>query len=57
MKFTKQVAQQQIFDKKALGRNIRKGDSSYKAKCALCRNTDKSQAHIMLRCEHPAMKY
>jgi hypothetical protein len=35
IKFTK-VAQQHIFDKKAHGGNIRKGDSTYEAKCPLC---------------------
>jgi hypothetical protein len=50
MKFSKLAAQQH-------GRNIRKGDASYEAKCPLCNHNDETQAHIMLRCDHPAMKY
>jgi hypothetical protein len=29
----------------------------YEAKCPLCNHNDENQAHIMLRCDHPAMKY
>jgi hypothetical protein len=57
MKCTKLAAQQHIFDKKANGRNIKKGDTTYEAKCPLCNHNDENQAHIMLRCDHPAMKY
>jgi hypothetical protein len=57
MKLSKQAAQQHIFDKKAHGRNMRKGDAKYEAKCSLCNHNDENQAHIMLRCDHPAMKY
>jgi hypothetical protein len=39
------------------GRNIKKGDPKYEAICPLCLNNDETQAHILLRCCHPAMEY
>jgi hypothetical protein len=42
MKFTKLVAQQHIFDKKAHGRNMKKGDATYEAKYPLCNHNDES---------------
>jgi hypothetical protein len=39
------------------GRNIKKGDPKYEAICPLCLHNNETQAHILLRCCHPAMKY
>jgi hypothetical protein len=57
LRYSKQETQQHIFDKKAHGWNIKKGDPKFKAICPLCIHNDETQAHILLRCCHPAMKY
>jgi hypothetical protein len=56
MRYSKQETQH-IYDKKAHGRNIKKGDPKFDAICPLCLHNDETQAHILLRCFHPAMKY
>jgi hypothetical protein len=35
----------------------RRGDPKFEAICPLCLHNDETQAHILLRCCHPAMKY
>jgi hypothetical protein len=55
MRYRKQETQQHIYDKKAHGRN-RKGDPKFDAICPLCLHNDETQAHILLRCYHPAIK-
>jgi hypothetical protein len=57
LRYSKQETQQHIFDKKAHGRNIKKGDPKFEAICGLCLNNDETKAHILLRCCHPVMKY
>jgi hypothetical protein len=51
MRYSKQETQRHIYDKKAHGRNIKN------AICPLCLHNDETQAHILLRCFHPAMKF
>ena len=57
MPCSKREAQQHIFDKKAHGRNIKKGKPSFDSLCPLCQRNDEDQAHLLLRCEHPVMTY
>jgi hypothetical protein len=57
LRYSKQETQQHIFDKKAHGRNIKKGDPKYEAICPLCLHNDKTQTHNLLRCCHPAIEY
>jgi hypothetical protein len=57
MPCSKKEAQQHIYDKKAHGRNISKGDKTFVPRCPLCSCNDETQAHLLLRCEHPIMKY
>jgi hypothetical protein len=57
LRYSKQETQQHIFDKKAHGWNIKKGDPKFDALCPLCLHNDETQAHILLRCCHPAMQY
>jgi hypothetical protein len=53
LRYSKQETQQHIFDKKAHGWNIKKGDPKFEAICPLCLHNDETQAHILLRCCHP----
>jgi hypothetical protein len=56
MPCSKKEAQQHIFDKKAHGGNIKKGNKDFDVLCPLCAGNDKMQAHL-LRCDHPMMVY
>jgi hypothetical protein len=57
MRYSKQETQQHIYDKKAHRRNIKKGDPKFDDICPLCLHNDETQAHILLRCCHPAIKF
>jgi hypothetical protein len=57
MPCSKKEAQQHIYDKKAHGRNISKGDKAFDPRCPLCSCNDETQAHLLLRCKHPIMEY
>jgi hypothetical protein len=45
--YSKQKTQQHIFDKKAHGWNIKKGDPKYKAICPLCLHNDETGPHTL----------
>jgi hypothetical protein len=57
MPCSKKKAQQHILDKKSHGRNLKKGDEAFETLCPLCAQNDETQAHLLLRCEHPIMVY
>jgi hypothetical protein len=48
-----------LYDKKAHGRNIKKGDPKFDAICPSAPSiaNDETQAHILLRCCHSAIKF
>jgi hypothetical protein len=57
MPCSKQEAQRHLLDKKPHGRNLKKGDEAFETLCLLCARNDETQAHLLLRCEHPIMIY
>jgi hypothetical protein len=57
MPCSKQKAQQHILDKKPHGRNLKKGDKAFETLCPLSARKYETQAHLLLRCEHPIMVY
>jgi hypothetical protein len=48
MPCSKKEVQQHIYDKKAHGRNISKGDKTFDPVCPLCSCNDETQAHLLL---------
>jgi hypothetical protein len=57
MPCSKKEAQQHIYDKKAHGRNISKGDKTFDPVCPLCSCNYETQAHLLFRYKHPIMEY